>query len=176
MSEKSKPLTKGHVKFRVGLGAVVSVVLGQRMWSMPDGAPFRQYWPWVSLADEVAAIRLALIVPPKLSAQRTNTISLGDCLTWLERFTSSLAKGPRAVEFYRMLAVWEGSPNRGWFGTIIIDLSEASFSPEHLKVTIQSSKPEPSSLICVRACEGVIEASHIIGRFGLAYLTESPAT
>jgi hypothetical protein len=123
-----------------------------------------------------AAIRLALIVPPKLSAQRTNTISLGDCLTWLERFTSSLAKGPRAVEFYRMLAVWEGSPNRGWFGTIIIDLSEASFSPEHLKVTIQSSKPEPSSLICVTACEGVIEASHIIGRFGLAYLTESPAT
>src|SRR5882757_3143451 len=60
MSEKSKPLTVRQVKFRVGLGAAVSVVLGQRMWSMPDDAPFRQYWPWVFFGGIAVLVGLFL--------------------------------------------------------------------------------------------------------------------
>jgi hypothetical protein len=121
------------------------------------------------------SIRLALIIPPKLSeATQTNTVTRDDCLTWLEGFSHSLAirlEERSAAELYRMVAVLEGSPNRGWFYTIILDLPKA-VSYKRLKGIIDGSTPEPSWLISGTACNGVFEASHIIGRLGLAYLTE----
>ena len=66
-----------------------------------------------------------------------------------------------------MVAALEGSPNRGWFFTIILDLPKAVAIPfDRFREITLSAKPR-HCLIRVTECHGPIETTHLLGRLGL---------
>ncbi len=133
------------------------------------GKNFSDYTTWG------VGIRLALVLPPKSTAVGAKDFTLGDCLNWLESLSRSLADSLEEggnSKLYRMLATLEGTPNRGWFYTIVFDLPQVGFSLQKIKDVIQSTKPIWFGFACLTECDGVVETSHTIGRLGLSYLTE----
>jgi hypothetical protein len=119
--------------------------------------------------------RVLLFVPPKVPHSRqTKVFSRRDCLAWLETLSRNLAgqlTDPPRQTPYRMLAALEGSPNRGWFYSVILDLPrQCSF--HHFKAIIHASMASgPDCYLDNGECNGVIESIHLLGRFGLPYLT-----
>jgi hypothetical protein len=117
------------------------------------------------------AFRLVLVIPPTfVGPPRVEALTLGDCLTWLEGFSNSLAvrlEEPCTGRLYRMVAALEGSPCRGWFFTIILDLPRAAAIPfDRFREITLSAKPR-HCLIHVTECHGLIETTHLLGRLGL---------
>jgi hypothetical protein len=117
------------------------------------------------------AYRLVLVIPPTFRwPSQTQVATVGECLTWLEDFSYRLAvrlEEPCTGKLYRMVAALEGSPDRGWFYTIILDLPKAStILFDRFKEIILGSKPK-HCLIHIAECHGLIETTHILGRLGL---------
>ena len=116
------------------------------------------------------AFRLVLVIPPTfVGPPRVEALTLGNCLTWLEGLSNSLAvrlEEPCTGRLYRMVAGLEGSPNRGWFFTIILDLPKAEAIPRRFIDIVVSSKPK-HCLINATECPGLIETTHLLGRLGL---------
>jgi hypothetical protein len=129
------------------------------------GKHFTDHKSWVS------AVRLLLIVPPTVPQLRSRgEFSPGDCLAWLDKLATQIAE-LRIQKPYRMIAALEGSPDRGWFYSVILDLPK-KVSLKRLRAVVQSSKPSRLCLSHIGKCDGVFESSHLIGRFGIAQLTE----
>ena len=135
---------------------------GGRQWILQDFGDRSSWGP---------AFRLVLVIPPTFfGPPRVEALTLGDCLTWLEGFSNSLAvrlEEPCTGRLYRMVAALEGSPNRGWFFTIILDLPKAAAIPfDRFREITLSAKPR-HCLIHVTECHGLIETTHLLGRLGL---------
>jgi type IV secretion system protein VirD4 len=120
MSEKSKPLTKGQIKFRVGLCAAGAVVLGQRMWSTPDGTPFRQYWPWVFFGGIAVLVGLFLTLRGGGGGRRRGR-KLRDSALVAPMVSGTGSRGTRAREEARrrrnegMASRWSIFTTASWF-------------------------------------------------------------
>jgi hypothetical protein len=117
-----------------------------------------------------SAFRFVLVIPPAFpGSTHTKSFTVDDCLSWLAGFSHSLVglEERDTPKPYRMVAALEGSPNRGRFYTIILEIPKAAaIQFERFKKIVISSKPK-HCLLHVASCHGFIEVTHLMGRLGL---------
>src|SRR4051812_46655796 len=86
-------------------------------------------------------VRFLLVSPPPRHNDK-RAITRADCVSWVKQFAPALGAGLEKqplYPLYRMISVLEGSIERGWYGTILLDLPKR-YSANRLKAIWDNSE------------------------------------